>query len=108
MALAAFGGFPFDTDHRQVGVTILLEVQVVPTADMDTVHISRWNHLHFQQDRDPDLSVIRVEREAAKGSKRHPRVSWFGMLDESDPLPHIEEQYRRRFSQAHGSRFLKQ
>jgi hypothetical protein len=72
------------------------------------VHISRWNHLHFQQDRELDLSVIRVEREAAKGSKRDPRVSWFVMLDESVPLPHIEKQYRRRFSQEHGYRFLKQ
>jgi hypothetical protein len=72
------------------------------------VHISRWNHLHFQQDRELDLSVIRVEREAAKGSKRDPRVSWFVMLDESVPLPHIEKQYRRRFSQEPGYRFLKQ
>ncbi len=72
------------------------------------VHISRWNHLHFQQDRELDLSVICVEREAAKGSKRDPRVSWFVMLDESVPLPHIEKQYRRRFSQEHGYRFLKQ
>lgn len=72
------------------------------------VQVSRWNHLHFQQDRELDLSVIRVEREAAKGTKRDPRVSWFVMLDESVPLPHIAQQYRRRFSQEHGYRFLKQ
>ena len=50
------------------------------------VHISRWNHLHFQQDRELDLSVIRVEREAAKGTKRDPRVSWFVMLDAIGPV----------------------
>src|SRR2546428_683527 len=72
------------------------------------VHISRWNHLHFQQDRELDLSVIRVEREAAKGSKRDPRVSWFVMLDAVIPLPQIAQQYRRRFSQEHTYRFLKQ
>jgi len=72
------------------------------------VHISRWNHLHFQQDRELDLAVIRVEREAAKGTKRDPRVSWFVMLDEIVPLPQIAQQYRRRFSQEHGYRFLKQ
>src|SRR6266700_7761384 len=72
------------------------------------VHISRWNHLHFQQDRELDLAVIRVEREVAKGTKRDPRVSWFVMLDESVPLPQIAQQYRRRFSQEHGYRFLKQ
>src|SRR3989440_1091079 len=72
------------------------------------VHISRWNHLHFQQDRSLDLSVIRVEREAAKGTKRDPRVSWFVMLDAVIPLPQIAQQYRRRFSQEHNYRFLKQ
>ncbi len=73
-----------------------------------SVQISRWNHLHFQQDRELDLSVIRVEREAAKGTKRDPRVSWFVMLDAIIPLPQIAPQYRRRFSQEHGYRFLKQ
>ncbi len=72
------------------------------------VQISRSRHLHFQQDRDLDLSVIRVERDAAKGTKRDPHVSWFVMLDESVPLPQIARQYRRRFSQEHGYRFLKQ
>jgi DDE superfamily endonuclease len=72
------------------------------------VQISRWSHLHFQQDRELELSVIRVEREAAKGTKRDPRVSWFVMLDESIPLSQVREQYRRRFSQEHGYRFLKQ
>ena len=72
------------------------------------VHISRWNHLHFQQDRELDLAVIRVEREAAKGTKRDPRVSWFVMLDQIVPLSQVAQQYRRRFSQEHGYRFLKQ
>jgi hypothetical protein len=72
------------------------------------VHISRWNHLHFQQDRELALAVIRVEREAAKGSKRDPRVSWFVMLDQIVPLSQVAQQYRRRFSQEHGYRFLKQ
>jgi len=72
------------------------------------VQISRWNHLHFQQDRSLDLSVIRVEREAAKGTKRDPRVSWFVMLDAIIPLSQVAPQYRRRFSQEHNYRFLKQ
>lgn len=73
-----------------------------------TTRISRWNHLHFQQDRSLDLSVICVEREAAQGTKRDPRVSWFVMLDAVIPLPQIAQQYRRRFSQEHNYRFLKQ
>lgn len=77
-------------------------------AEGRQVHISRWNHLHFQQDRELEISVIRVEREAAKGTKRDPRVSWFVMLDASVPLSQVAQQYRRRFSQEHGYRFLKQ
>jgi DDE superfamily endonuclease len=73
-----------------------------------TTRISRWNHLHFQQARDLDLSVICVEREAAKGTKRDPRLSWFVMLDPAFPLSQVPGQYRRRFSQEHGYRFLKQ
>lgn len=73
-----------------------------------TTRIRRWKHLHFQQDRDLDLTVISVEREAAKDTKRDPRVSWFVMLDEIIPLSQIAQQYRRRFSQEHGYRFLKQ
>lgn len=72
-----------------------------------STRISRWNHVHFQQDRDLDLSVIRVEREAAKGTKRDPQVSWFVMLDAAIPLSHVAGHYRRRFSQEHGFRFLK-
>jgi hypothetical protein len=52
--------------------------------------------------------VIRVEREAAKDSKRDPQVSWFVMLDAALPLSQVAGHYRRRFSQEHGFRFLKQ
>jgi hypothetical protein len=73
-----------------------------------STRLNRWNHLHFRQDRDLDLSVIRVEREAAKGTRRDPSVSWFVMLDAAIPLPQVAGHYRRRFSQEHGFRFLKQ
>jgi hypothetical protein len=63
--------------------------------------------LPFQQDRQLDLSVIRVEREAAKGTKRDRQVSWFVMLDAAIPLSQVAGHYRRRFSQEHGFRFLK-
>jgi len=84
------------------------EVYSEEPASGGKVHISRWNHLHFQQAREVDLAVIKVEREAAKGTKRDPRVSWFVMLDAVIPLPQVAQHYRRRFSQDHGYRFLKQ
>src|SRR5438034_5270503 len=33
VALGAFGGFAFDADHAEVQITVLLEMQVVPSAD---------------------------------------------------------------------------
>jgi hypothetical protein len=72
------------------------------------VRISRWDDLHFQQDRSLLLKVVCVEREAAKDTKRDPRMSWFVMLDEIIPLSQIPEQYARRFSHEHNNRFLKQ
>jgi len=84
------------------------EVYSEEPASGGKVQISRWNHLHFQQARALDLSMIKVEREAAKGTKRDPRVSWFVMLDAVIPLPQVAQHYRRRFSQEHGYRFLKQ
>lgn len=84
------------------------EVYSQEQASGGKVQISRWAHLHFQQERSLDLTVIKVEREAAKGTKRDPRVSWFVMLDAVIPLPQVAQHYRRRFSQEHGYRFLKQ
>lgn len=84
------------------------EVFCQESASAGKLEISRWNHLHFQQDRQLDLSVIKVEREAAKGSKRDPHVSWFVMLDAVVALPQVAAHYARRFSQEHGYRFLKQ
>ena len=50
--------------------------------------------------------MIRVKREAAAGTKRDPRVSWFVMLDAVIPLSQVAQHYGRRFSQEHGYRFL--
>ena len=71
------------------------------------VRTSRWSDLHFKEDRDLSVKVIRVEREAAKDTKRDPRISWFVMLDEVVPLEAVAKSYRLRFSQEHGYRFLK-
>jgi hypothetical protein len=74
----------------------------------NSVRISRWDDLHFQQDRSLLLEVVCVEREAAKDDKRDPRLSWFVMLDEIVPLSQVPKQYARRFSHEHNNRFLKQ
>jgi DDE superfamily endonuclease len=70
--------------------------------------ISRFDALHFQQDRDLQVSVIRVQRTSARDTKRDPRVSWFLTLDDLVSLEQIPERYGLRFSEEHVFRFLKQ
>lgn len=70
--------------------------------------ISRFDAVHFQQDRDLPLSVIRVQRTSARDTKRDPRVSWFLTLDDLVPLEQVPARYGLRFSQEHGFRFWKQ
>lgn len=72
------------------------------------MRISRFERLHFQQARDLQLGVIRVERHAAAGTKRDPRVSWFLTLDDLVPLDQIPQRYGLRFSEEHVFRFWKQ
>jgi hypothetical protein len=76
-------------------------------ASGGTVQISRWTHWHVQQDRQRNLAVITAERGAATGSTRDPRVNWFVMRDAVIPLSQVTPHAGRRFSQEHGSRFLK-
>jgi hypothetical protein len=84
------------------------EVCVQQDAQGKSVRISRWDNLHFQQDRSLLLKVVCVEREAAKDDKRDPKLSWFVLLDDSIPLSQIPGHYALRFSHEHNNRFLKQ
>lgn len=72
------------------------------------MHVRRFGRLHFREDRSLPVQIIEVEREAAKGSKRDPRHSWFVTLDASIPLQELPMRYAGRFSEEHGFRFLKQ
>ena len=73
------------------------------------VVVSCWKHLHFREAPQTEVCVIRVLREAACDTKRDPRESWFIWIGEEDvPLEQVRAWYRKRFSQEHGYRFLKQ
>lgn len=91
------------------------ETQFDPSATWQTTdqegratRVSRFEEVHFQQDRALSLSVIRVERTSARGTKRDPRVSWFLTLDDVVPLEQVPQRYGLRFSEEHLFRFLKQ
>ncbi len=73
------------------------------------VVVSCWKGLHFREAPLVEVSVIRVQREAARDTKRDPRESWFIWTSTQDiPLEQVRTWYRKRFSQEHGYRFLKQ
>jgi hypothetical protein len=89
--------------HGEPELTISLQ-----EASGRSVQVRRYSHLHFQEARELTVSVVEVEREAAKGSKRDPKQSWFVTLDDSIPLQEIPSRYALRFSEEHGIRFWKQ
>lgn len=41
------------------------------------VVVSCWKHLHFREAPEAEVCVIRVQCDAARDSKRDPRISWF-------------------------------
>jgi hypothetical protein len=73
------------------------------------IQVQAWQHLHLRQAREVEVTVYRVLRLAAKGTRRDPGQSWF-LWTGPRPLP-LEEavrSYQRRFSHEQTSRFLKQ
>jgi Transposase DDE domain len=73
------------------------------------IQIAAWHHLHFRQARAIEVTVYRVLRERAKGSKRDPVESWFCWIGPVPlPLCEVVSTYRYRFSHEHTYRFLKQ
>lgn len=73
------------------------------------VKVSCWKQLHFREAPQAEVCVIRVQREAARETKRDPRESWFIWTGQEDvPLEQGSPWYRKRFSHEHGYRFLKQ
>lgn len=73
------------------------------------VQVTAWRNLHLAEARHIPITVIRVIRPRARGTKRDPRVCWFWWLGGAlPPLAEIPQLYGRRFGQEHGYRFLKQ
>jgi hypothetical protein len=73
------------------------------------IEVEIWNHLHFQEERSLTVSVLRVTRHGALGTKRDPKVCWF-LFHGKDcpPLADIPALYARRYCIEHGFRFKKQ
>ncbi len=73
------------------------------------IQIAAWHRLHFRQAPSVEVSVYRVVRERAKGTRRDPVESWLCWVGPVPlPLGEIVSTYRYRFSHEHTYRFLKQ
>jgi hypothetical protein len=44
------------------------------------IQVQAWRHMHIRQARDIAVTLFRVVRERAKGTKRDPRESWFAWV----------------------------
>lgn len=73
------------------------------------IEVDRWDNLHFKEDRSIIVSLLRVTRHGAEGTKRDPKVVWFIFHGKECPqLSEIPLIYSLRYSIEHGFRFEKQ
>jgi DDE superfamily endonuclease len=78
-------------------------------AKAQTVQVSCWSGLHLRKARAVSITVVRIIRSSARGTKRDPREAWFWWLGGVlPPLAELAGLYPRRFGQEHGYRFDKQ
>lgn len=85
--------------------------QGIPDASFENacVAVACWKGLHFKEVPDLLVSVLRVTRSFATGTKRDPKVSWFVFVGEDLPaLSQVPVLYGRRYSIEHGYRVDKQ
>lgn len=74
------------------------------------VKLKRWDDLHFEDAPKRALTLLRVERVRAHGTRRDPRVVWLGYCGEQQ-LPSQDatwRQYLSRYVIEHWYRFIKQ
>lgn len=73
------------------------------------VEVACWSNLHFKKARHLTVTLLRVLREGATGTKRDPKVSWFVFVGSQLPaLSQIPSLYARRYSLEHAYRVDKQ
>ena len=74
------------------------------------VRIQRWNELHFEEAPKRIVTLFRIERLQARGTRRDPRVVWLGYCGEEALPRHSAEwrEYLNRFVIEHWYRFIKQ
>lgn len=74
------------------------------------VKIKRWDDLHFEDAPKRNVTLLRVERVQARGTRRDPRVVWLGYCGQAKlpPQDSTWRQYLSRYVIEHWYRFIKQ
>jgi hypothetical protein len=49
------------------------------------VRLQRWNDLHFEEAPTRPITLFRIERLEARGTRRDPRVVWLGYCGQEWP-----------------------
>jgi len=81
----------------------------IEDPQLGLVRVCLWRNLHFQAAAEHPLIVVRIERRAARGTRRDPKDLWLGWLgQEPPPLGVWWWLYLRRFAVDHWYRFAKQ
>jgi len=74
------------------------------------ITVSCWGGFHLKECREITLTVVRIVRAGAEGTKSDPRETWFWWLGGAPvpPLAEVGRLYPLRFGAEHGFRFDKQ
>lgn len=85
------------------------EVLEVEDPQLGQVHISLWRGLHFRKSPHHPMTVVRITRPGARGTRRDPKDLWLIWVgEEPPPLREWWRCYLRRFAVDHWYRFAKQ
>ena len=85
------------------------EILAVTDDHLGPVRISVWRAKHFVKAPSHPFPVVRIERLAAKGTRRDPKDLWLGWLGNAPPpLSDWWRSYLRRYGIDHWYRFAKQ
>jgi hypothetical protein len=85
------------------------ETLTVTDEALGQVRISVWQDKHLVKAASHPFPVLRIERLAAKGTRRDPKDVWLAWLGEPPPpLSHWWRSYVRRYGIDHWYRFAKQ
>lgn len=62
--------------------------------ELGAVHVQRWEALHFPDAPQRLVTLFRIERPAARGTRRDPRVVWLGWCGQALTRESVEQAWR--------------